>query len=125
MKQLAITENHLYQKAYQKGKRCICKNVSVFVLKDYAADKIRRADPEKKYHNRVGIAVPKKIGGAVERNRVKRIIREAYRLTEAERELKKGFLVVIAAREGAVDSKMQDIKKELGYAVSRLEMFTL
>lgn len=125
MKQLAIKENHLYQKAYQKGKRCVCKNLSVFILKDYFADKIMRADPEKRRHNRVGLAVTKKLGGAVERNRVKRILREAYRLTESERSVKKGYLIVISAREGAVGAKMQEVKKDLVYALTRLDMFTL
>ena len=124
MKQLAIKENHLYTKAYQKGKRCICKNVSVFILKDYAAEKIRRADPEKRLFNRVGIAAPKKLGGAVERNRAKRLIREAYRLLESEKEILYGNLIVIAARESAPDCKMQDVKKDLTYAFSKLGMFT-
>ena len=123
MKQLAIRENHLYQKAYQKGKRCICKNVSVFVLRDFAAEKIRRADPMKRRHNRVGIASPKKIGGAVARNRARRIIREAYRQTDLERQIIRGNLIVITAREGATACKMQDVKNDLAYAFSRLEMF--
>lgn len=123
MKQLAIKENHLYQKAYQKGKRCICNNVSVFVLRDFASERIRKSDPMKRRHNRVGIASPKKIGGAVARNRARRIIREAYRLTDLERPVLRGNLIVITAREGATLCKMQDVKKDLAYAFTKLEMF--
>ena len=120
VKQLAIRENHLYQKAYTKGKRCICKNISVFVLKDYASRKFMKADPEKKLRNRVGIASPKKLGTAVLRNRAKRVIREAYRLCEKEYELSHGYLVVIAAREGACTAGMDEVKKELVYALKGL-----
>ena len=124
MKQAAIKENHLYQKAYTKGKRCICKNISVFVLKDYAAKRLQKADPEKKLVNRVGIASPKKLGTAVLRNRAKRVIREAYRLIEKEYGLSHGYLVVISAREGATSAGMDEVKKELIYALTKLEILT-
>ena len=120
MKQLAIKENHLYQKAYSKGKRCICKNISVFVLPDYAKTRLQKADPMKLERNRVGIAAPKKLGTAVLRNRAKRVIREAYRLIEKEYEPRHGYLVVIAAREGAAAAKMQDVQSELKYALKKL-----
>jgi ribonuclease P protein component len=53
----------------------------------------------------------KKIGGAVERNRARRIIKEAYRLTEPE--IKAGFDIVIAARKKAVYANMWEVKKSL------------
>jgi len=61
--------------------------------------------------NRLGITASKKIGGAVQRNRARRIIKEAYRLTEPE--LKKGFDIVVVARKKAVCAKMWDMKKSL------------
>ena len=52
--------------------------------------------------NRVGITVSKKLGKAVIRNRVRRRIREAYRLNE-ERFLP-GWDIVIVARGKAIDA---------------------
>lgn len=46
--------------------------------------------------NRLGITVSKKIGHAFERNRSKRVIREAYRLNEIG--LKTGYDLVFVAR---------------------------
>ncbi len=121
MKNVAIKENHLYNKTYQRGKRSVGKYVAVYVLKDLKAHKLMLANPEKKYVNRLGIAVSKKVGNAVKRNRAKRIIRAGYRSIEDE--LRTGFLVVISARAAICDAKSTDIECELRHAFERLEMF--
>ena len=50
--------------------------------------------------NRVGITVSKKLGGAVVRNRVRRRIREVYRLNEAR--FAPGWDIVVVARTRAI-----------------------
>ena len=121
MKNVAIKENHLYNKTYRRGKRSVGKYTVVYVLRDLKAHRIMKANPEKKYLNRLGIAVSKKIGNAVTRNRAKRIIRVAYRTIEAE--LVTGYLVVISARGDIVGVKSTDVEGELREAFSRLEMY--
>ena len=121
MKNLAIKENHLYNKAYKRGERSVGKYVAVYVLRDLRARRIMLENPEKKYLNRLGIAVSKKIGNAVTRNRAKRIIRAAYRSLEGE--IKTGFLIVISAKSEIVGKKMQDVERELRSAMSRLDMY--
>ena len=121
MKNIAIKENHLYTKAYRKGNRFVGKYVAVYVLRDYAAPKLQRANPQKETLNRLGIAVSKKIGSAVERNRAKRIIRAAY--SQVEQRLLRGYLIVISAREAINGQKSPDILNELEFAFSRLEMY--
>lgn len=125
MKDIAIKENHLYQKAYRSGERASSKHVNVYVLRDWGAKKQMLKNPEKKYINRIGLSVSKKIGGAVERNRVKRIIRAG--LAEARRfaPLKTGYLIVIAAKVGAHTSCSGEIAEELKYAFKKLEMYKL
>ena len=59
-------------------------------------------------YNRIGITVSKKIGNSVIRHRVKRIIKEAYRLHEQE--FKSGFDLVFVARKTAEKNKSTDME---------------
>lgn len=122
MKFTAIRENHLYQKAYHKGDRFVGKLVAVFVLRDHAARRLMMAHPQKKYLNRIGLAVTKKTGGAVARNRAKRIIRAGWQAVEREGRIRTGYLVVLSARPGISDAKSQDVERELRYALNKLGM---
>ena len=122
LKNIAISENHLYKKVYAKGDKLFCKHIAVYVLTDYRASRLARENPLKTKVNRVGITVSKKLGKAVVRTRVRRIIREAYRILETEESIKKGKLIVIVGREAAVGAKSTDIKEDLRYAMKKLGM---
>ena len=112
----------MFVKAYTGGRRAPAKSCTVYVLKDRKAKRIMKSRPDKQYINRIGITVSKKIGGAVQRNRAKRVIREALRLIMQEYTLKTGHLIVIAARENATVCKMQDVKRDLQAALMRVSM---
>ena len=123
MKFKAICENHLYSKAYSKGKRAVTSALAVYVLPDYKAKSLAKAHPMKLTVNRIGLTTSTKLGGAVIRSRARRIMREGLRLLEKERPLKVGFLIVIAARSRATSLKSTDIKRELEVAFTKLGMF--
>lgn len=119
----AICENHLYSKAYSKGKRAVTSALAVYVLPDYAAKRLAKAHPEKKIMNRIGLTTSTKLGCAVVRSRCRRILREGLRAVEKRKELKKGFLIVIAARSAATTKKSGDIERELDIAFTKLGMY--
>ncbi len=123
MKNIAIKEHHLYNKAYQKGSKYIGQFVCVYILRDYACKRLMLENPQKKFVNRVGLTVSKKLGNAVIRNRTKRIMREGYSAILRLRPIKTGYLIVIAARTGAIDKKTADIERELISAFEYLKMF--
>ncbi len=64
-----------FQRVYQSGRRQFTGNVTVFYL--------LRDGPEAGSGPRVGFTVGKVLGGSVERNRIKRKMREAVRLSWA------------------------------------------
>ncbi len=92
-----LTENHLFTKAFTKGTSSSSKLCAVYILKN-----IKRNPDGTLPKTKIGIAINAKLGGAVQRNRVKRIIREGTMPLYGN--LSDGLIVVISAR-GAAFSK--------------------
>lgn len=84
---LSIKLNRDFKRLYYKGGCAGCDLIVMYFKKNRSGC------------NRLGITVGTKIGGAVKRNRIKRLIRESYRLMEDELNL--GYDIVIVARSRA------------------------
>jgi ribonuclease P protein component len=61
---------------------------------------------------RLGITVSKRVGNAVKRNRIKRLVREFFRLNKES--FAKGYDVNFIAGRGAHDLIYSDIRDEMG-----------
>lgn len=101
-----IKQNSVFTRMYTKGKNCVLPTVVLYVRKNTKLE-----------HSEIGITVGRKLGGAVQRNRARRIIREAWRLLVCENEglYDIPFYVVIVARSRCFKktTKMQAVKKDL------------
>lgn len=62
-------------------------------------------------HPRLGVSVSKKVGGAVVRNRFKRLFREAFRLTRME--LPNGVDLIMIPRPQAGEPTLEQLKASL------------
>ena len=122
MKIYSLDQNYLFAKAYRNGLRVSSRSLTLYVLRDKAAARISKTVPGGGQVNRLGISASKKIGGAVQRNRAKRVIREAYRQIDGEETLKKGWLLVISARTPATVLKMNEVRRDLKYCLYKAEL---
>ncbi len=115
-----LKQNHLFSRAYTKGKCETSRLVAVYLLKNYRKTPDGTPPP-----TTLGITVNRKLGKACKRNRVKRLIREAYR--ENHRFIKDGYIMVIAARAAAFAPhiKTKDISDSLHRILSREDFFDL
>ena len=75
-----------------------------------------RMRPSARGSSRLGIVVSRKVGGAVRRNRFKRLVREAFRQTAAR--LGRSWDVVVVVRPGSSD-RLAPIATEMGEAFTR------
>ena len=81
----SLCENNRFRALYARGKSAAAPSLVVYARKNRL-----------KTISRMGIPCSVKLGGAVQRNRMRRRIREAYRLQESQ--FAPGYDIVIVAR---------------------------
>ncbi len=96
-KTVSLKENHLFRRAYNRGKTAADSRLALYVRRNGRKT------------NRLGLTVSTKLGCAVVRNRVRRRLREIYRLNEGS--LSAGFDVVVVARVRAASSDYHQLEK--------------
>lgn len=62
---------------------------------------------------RLGISVSKKVGNAVVRNRIRRIIKEVVRQLQRDNRLKSNIDIIIIARQPTAKMQYQDFKRSI------------
>ena len=92
-----LKENHLFRRAYNRGKTAADSRLALYVRRNGRKS------------NRLGLTVSTKVGRAVVRNRVRRRLREIYRLNEGA--LASGCDVVVVARVRAASSDYHQLER--------------
>ena len=92
-----ILRKQEFNKVYSHGKSFACRDIVIYILRN------------ENLKGKVGFAAGKKLGSAVVRNRVRRLLREAYRLNKNK--IRRDFAVILVGRKSLVDAKMQVAEK--------------
>jgi ribonuclease P protein component len=67
----------------------------------------------------IGISISKKVGKAVVRNRLRRLIKENIRLSE---NIKNGYSIIFLARVGADDLNFDTMKSSMNHILRKCEL---
>ena len=94
-----IKKNYEFRRLYNRGKNKVSPYLAVYVIE------------KKQGPRRLGITVSTKVGCAVIRNRVRRLIREAFRLNETL--FSDNADIIVVARVRAKDATYAQIEKSL------------
>lgn len=95
-----------FRKVYQRGRSFADRNLVIYTLKNG------------KNKSRVGISISKKVGKAHVRNRLRRHIKEVYRLY-IDPNIKPGYDIVFIGRINAKDADYYSIKKSMEFITKR------
>lgn len=106
-----LKKNHEFRRLYNKGKSGVSPWLAVYCRKNGRPG------------NRLGITVGTKVGKAVVRNRVRRKLREIYRLHEGE--LRPGYDIVVVARGRAAGAHYRELERSFLQLAKKLELARL
>jgi ribonuclease P protein component len=95
-----ITDEHEYKEVIGKGKMLLCRMFKAYFLIDTATER------------KAGFIVGRRVGKACERNRARRLLKEAYRKLKPW-VLSSGFKVAFIASRGVNNASLEDIQSEM------------
>ena len=106
-----IKENYEFRRMYAKGKSGVSSCLVVYYRKNRLG------------HNRLGVTVSTKLGHAVVRNRVRRRIREIFRLSQGK--MKQGYDLIVVARTRAANADYWEMKRAFEKTCKKLDLWEI
>ena len=105
---VSIKENHVFRRLYAKGKSAVSPYLAIYVRRNGGKG------------NRLGITVSTKLGCAVVRNRVRRRIREIYRLNREK--MLPGWDIIVVGRGRSVKGPYEKMNEAYLDCLRRLSL---
>ena len=106
--EVTVKENYEFRRIYRKGRSAVSPCMVVYCQKN------------RQGRSRLGITVSTKLGHAVVRNRVRRRLREIYRLNREH--MVPGYDVIVVARTRAAAAPYRRLEREYLSLLNKLEL---
>lgn len=107
-KKLKLRNNREFRHVYDKGISKSNKHLVIFFIKN---------DLD---YNRIGFSVTKKLGNAVTRNKVRRLIRESYRIYKDD--IKTGYDIIFLSRVRCKDATYKEVESSILNLLKRTKL---
>ena len=104
----SLRKNHEFRKLYSRGKSAASQYAVVYCRRNGSKE------------NRLGVTVSTKLGRAVQRNRIRRRLKEIYRTNEQK--LSAGYDVVIVARMKSKDTDYHKLESSVLALLEKLRI---
>ena len=101
-----LRKNAQFRTVYRRGKSLSNDKLVLYVFKNR-----RNRDEKGNLYNKVGFSISKKVGKSVVRSRVKRIMRESFRLNYEK--IEEGYDFVFIARMSINDKSFFEVEKSM------------
>ena len=106
---VTVKENGDFRRIYRRGRSAVSGGVVVYCLKN------------RKGMSRLGVTVSTKLGHAVVRNRVRRRIREIFRLSQGK--MKQCYDCIVVARTRAAHADYWELKRAFEKTCKKLDLW--
>ena len=103
-----LKKNEEFRQVYSKGKSMANKLLIIYISNNNTNEV------------RVGFTVSKKVGNSVVRSRVKRLMKESFRLSIEK--IKKGFDIVFVARATAKNASYKEVDSAMLHLLKKMKL---
>lgn len=107
-KEHRLTDKRDFQRVFHHGQSFANRYLVIYYLKNRNSDTFR-----------VGFSVSKKVGKAVTRNRVKRLLREAFR--QSREQIKDSYDLVVIARPSAAELEYESVVQNVHHLLRNMD----
>lgn len=96
-----LKKNYEFKNVLTRGKRYFGRYIDIYILRNNLSE------------NKLGIAISSKLANSVNRNKIKRLIRENYRIIENQINVGNSFVILWKRNRSIEEANFFNIKQDL------------